>query len=303
MQRTLLTPRLHSETRMRQQTILVSVSLLVVGMIATQIGASMAKGLFPLVGATGATALRLTLAAIILSVLFRPWRYRLDRAQWRAVLLYGGSMGTMNLLFYSALATIPLGIAVAIEFIGPLAVALAGSRKPVDFLWVGLAVLGLLVLLPVGQISGDLDPVGIMLAFGAGACWAAYIVFGQRASTGGGAHTAALGVSLAALIILPLGIASAGAALIQPAILPMALGVALLSSAIPYAIDMLVLPHLPARTYGILMSAEPALAAMSGFVILAEHLSLLQTAGIVAIVLASIGATMTISRNTAPPAD
>ena len=286
---------------MRQQTILVSVSLLVVGMIATQIGASMAKGLFPLVGATGATALRLTLAAIILSVLFRPWRYRLDRAQWRAVLLYGGSMGTMNLLFYSALATIPLGIAVAIEFIGPLAVALAGSRKPVDFLWVGLAVLGLLVLLPIGQISGDLDPVGVMLAFGAGACWAAYIVFGQRASTGGGAHTAALGVSLAALIILPLGIASAGAALIQPAILPMALGVALLSSAIPYAIDMLVLPHLPARTYGILMSAEPALAAMSGFVILAEHLSLLQTAGIVAIVLASIGATMTISRNAAPP--
>lgn len=286
---------------MRQQTILVSVSLLVVGMIATQIGASMAKGLFPLVGATGATALRLTLAAIILSVLFRPWRYRLDRAQWRAVLLYGGSMGTMNLLFYSALATIPLGIAVAIEFIGPLAVALAGSRKPVDFLWVGLAVLGLLVLLPIGQISGDLDPVGIMLAFGAGACWAAYIVFGQRASTGGGAHTAALGVSLAALIILPLGIASAGTALIQPAILPMALGVALLSSAIPYAIDMLVLPHLPARTYGILMSAEPALAAMSGFVILSEHLSLLQTAGIVAIVLASIGATMTISRNAAPP--
>ena len=286
---------------MRQQTILVSVSLLVVGMIATQIGASMAKGLFPLVGATGATALRLTLAAIILSVLFRPWRYRLDRAQWRAVLLYGGSMGTMNLLFYSALATIPLGIAVAIEFIGPLAVALAGSRKPVDFLWVGLAVLGLLVLLPIGQISGDLDPVGVMLAFGAGACWAAYIVFGQRASTGGGAHTAALGVSLAALIILPLGIASAGTALIQPAILPMALGVALLSSAIPYAIDMLVLPHLPARTYGILMSAEPALAAMSGFVILSEHLSLLQTAGIVAIVLASIGATMTISRNAAPP--
>lgn len=286
---------------MRQQTILVSVSLLVVGMIATQIGASMAKGLFPLVGATGATALRLTLAAIVLSLLFRPWRYRLDRAQWRAVLLYGGSMGTMNLLFYSALATIPLGIAVAIEFIGPLAVALAGSRKPVDFLWVGLAVLGLLVLLPIGQISGDLDPVGVMLAFGAGACWAAYIVFGQRASAGGGPHTAALGVSLAALIILPLGIASAGTALIQPNILPMALGVALLSSAIPYAIDMMVLPHLPARTYGILMSAEPALAAMSGFVILAEHLSLLQTAGIVAIVLASIGATMTISRNAAPP--
>ena len=286
---------------MRPQTILVSVSLLVVGMIATQIGASMAKGLFPLVGATGATALRLTLAAIVLSLLFRPWRYRLDRTQWRAILLYGGSMGTMNLLFYSALATIPLGIAVAIEFIGPLAVALAGSRKPVDFLWVGLAVLGLLVLLPIGQVSGDLDPVGVMLAFGAGACWAAYIIFGQRASNGGGPHTAALGVSVAALIVLPLGIASAGTALIHPAILPMALGVALLSSAIPYAIDMMVLPHLPARTYGILMSAEPALAAMSGFVILAEQLSLLQTAGIVAIVLASIGATMTISPNTAPP--
>ncbi len=274
--------------------------LVVLGMIATQTGASFAKMLFPLVGAQGATALRLTLAALVLVLVFRPWRHRLDGRQWRAVLLYGGAMGAMNLLFYAALTSIPLGVAVALEFTGPLAVALAGSRRPLDFFWVLMAVGGLTLLLPLGHFSGDIAIGGVLLALGAGVCWAGYIVFGQRAGTGGGPHTAALGVATAAVIALPFGIAGAGTALIDPSILPLALAVALLSSAIPYALDMVALPHIPARLFGILMSAQPAFAALSGLIILHERLELPQLAGIAAIVVASLGATATISRP-APP--
>ena len=274
--------------------------LVVLGMVATQTGASFAKMLFPMVGAQGATALRLTLAALVLVAVFRPWRHRLDGRQWRAVLLYGGAMGAMNLLFYAALTSIPLGVAVALEFTGPLAVALAGSRRPLDFFWVLMAVGGLALLLPLGHFSGDIAIGGVLLALGAGVCWAGYIVFGQRAGSGGGAHTAALGVATAAVIALPFGIAGAGTALIDPSILPLALAVALLSSAIPYALDMVALPHIPARLFGILMSAQPALAAVSGLIILHERLELPQLAGIAAIVVASLGATATISRP-APP--
>jgi len=221
--------------------------------------------------------------------------------QWRAVLLYGGAMGAMNLLFYAALASIPLGVAVALEFTGPLAVALAGSRRPLDFFWVLMAVGGLTLLLPLGHFSGDIAIGGVLLALGAGVCWAGYIVFGQRAgSGGGGGHTAALGVATAAVIALPFGIAGAGTSLVDPSILPLALGVALLSSAIPYALDMVALPHIPARLFGILMSAQPAFAALSGLLILHERLEWPQLAGIAAIVVASLGATATISRP-APP--
>ncbi len=270
-------------------------------MVFTQTGASFAKGLFPFVGAAGATTLRLTLAATVLLLVFRPWRQKITAQQWRAVLLYGAVMGAMNLFFYAALQTIPLGVAVALEFSGPLAVALAGSRKPLDFGWIMLAVAGLLALLPLRQGSGDIGLAGVGLALAAGACWAGYIIFGQRAGTGGGPHVTALGVSVAAVIALPFGIGTAGPALLDPAILPVALGVALLSSAIPYALDMVALPHMPARLFGILMSGQPALGALSGFVILHEALSPLQLAGIAAVILASLGATLTIARDAPPP--
>lgn len=265
-------------------------------MVFTQIGASFAKGLFPIVGPEGATALRLTLAAIVLVALFRPWRHRLDARQWKAVLAYGGVMGAMNLFYYAALASIPLGVAVALEFTGPLAVALAGARKRLDFLWIVLALAGLAMLLPLGQSDVEIGLPGVLLALAAGACWAGYIIFGQRAGTGGGPHITALGVSLAAMIALPFGIATAGTALLDPTILPVALGVALLSSAIPYALDMVALPHIPARLFGILMSGQPALGALSGFLILSETLDSWQLAGIGAVIIASIGATITIAR-------
>lgn len=270
-------------------------------MVSTQIGASLAKGLFPLVGAAGATTLRLTLAAIVLVALFRPWRHELDARQRRAVLLYGGVIGVMNLLFYAALASIPLGVAVALEFTGPLAVALFGSRKPLDFFWIALAVLGLVALLPLGQGSGEIGIAGVLLALAAGVCWAGYIIFGQRAGTGGGPHITALGLCIGAVIAMPFGIATAGTGLLDPAILPVALGVALLSSAIPYALDMIALPRIPSRLFGILMSGQPALGAVAGFVILHEALTPWQLTGIIAIIGASLGATVTIARSPPPP--
>jgi len=275
--------------------------LVSLGMVFTQTGAALAKGLFPLVGAEGATTLRLTLAALVLIAVFQPWRHKLTPKQVRSVLLYGVAMGAMNLFFYAALARVPLGIAVALEFTGPLAVALAGSRKPLDFLWIGLALLGFLALLPIGHMAGAIDPVGIALALAAGACWAGYIIFGQRAGTGSGPHMAALGVATAAIIALPFGIVTAGTSMLDFFILPTALGVALASSAIPYALDMIALPNIPARIFGILMSGQPALAAIFGFLILGEQLSLWQVAGIVCIVLASIGGTATIARKDPPP--
>ncbi|SFV37203.1 inner membrane transporter RhtA [Devosia crocina] len=281
---------------MRFSSLALPILLVVIGMIFTQTGASFAKLLFPLVGANGATALRLTLAALVLVLVFRPWRHRLERKQWRAVLMYGGVMGAMNLFFYAALEHIPLGIAVALEFTGPLAVALFGARRPLDFAWIALALAGFALLLPWTGVSGDISPLGVFLALCAGACWAGYIIFGQRAGTGGGPHIAALGVATAAVIALPFGLVSAGPLLFDPAILPLGLAVALLSSAIPYALDMVALPHVPARLFGILMSGQPAFAALSGLVVLGEVLSAGQIAGMSAIVLASIGATMTIAR-------
>jgi inner membrane transporter RhtA len=280
----------------------LSVLLVTLGMVFTQTGASFAKMLFPLVGATGATAMRLTLAALVLTLVFRPWRHRLDDRQWRAVLLYGLVMGAMNLFFYAALEHIPLGIAVALEFTGPLAVALFGARKLLDFVWIALALAGFVLLLPWTGFAGDIAPAGVVLALCAGACWAGYIVFGQRAGTGAGPHIAALGVATAALVALPFGIATAGPLLVDPAILPLGLAVALLSSAIPYALDMVALPHIPARLFGILMSGQPALAALSGLLILGERLGAMQVAGMAAIIIASIGATATIARPAASPA-
>ncbi len=286
---------------MRAPSIPLSVGLITLGMLFTQTGASFAKGLFPLVGAAGATTLRLTLAALVLVLLFRPWRQKLDRRQWQAVLLYGATMGAMNLFFYAALASIPLGVAVALEFTGPLAVALAGARKGLDFFWIAMAVLGFAALLPLGGATGSFSIVGVLLALAAGGCWAGYIIFGQRAGTGGGPHITALGVTIAAILALPFGIATSGTTLLDPSILPIALAVALLSSAIPYALDMVALPHIPSRLFGILMSGQPALAALMGLLVLGERLGPWQIAGIVAIITASLGATVTIARDTPPP--
>ncbi|MFT3668979.1 MAG: threonine/homoserine exporter RhtA [Pseudoxanthomonas sp.] len=268
------------------------IALLLVAMVSIQSGAALAKHLFPAVGASGATALRLALATLMLVAVFRPWRMRVERHQWPALLAYGVSLGLMNLMFYKALETVPLGIAIALEFTGPLAVALFGSRHLRDVVWVALAVLGLVLLVPE-QGTQALDPVGVAYALGAGACWALYIVFGQKAGSDHGPQTVALGSCIAAAVAVPFGVVHAGTALLSPALLPIAFGVALLSTALPYSLEMVALTKLPTRTFGMLMSLEPAIGALCGLLFLHERLSVLQWLAIAAIIVASGGAAMT----------
>ncbi|MDZ5601952.1 threonine/homoserine exporter RhtA [Pseudomonas sp. RP23018S] len=285
--------------------ILFPVGLLLIAMLSIQSGASLAKSLFPLIGAQGTTALRLIFASVIMVLLLRPWRVRLDRATLRSVIIYGMALGGMNLLFYMSVRTVPLGIAVALEFTGPLAVALLASRRLVDFIWIALAVTGLLMLIPLGHTDAAIDLTGAAYALGAGVCWALYILYGQKAGAEHGVQTAALGVVIAAVFIAPVGIVHAGSALLNPAIIPVALGVAILSTALPYSLEMIALTRLPARTFGTLMSIEPAIAALSGLIFLSEMLTNTQWLAILAIIVASVGATLTMRREAAVaiPAD
>ncbi len=275
-------------------SILLPISLLLIAMFSIQGGAALAKGLFPIVGAEGTSALRLGLGAIILCLIMRPWRARLTVRSCRSLLAYGAALGCMNLLFYMALKTVPLGIAVALEFTGPLVLALLSSRRLVDFVWIALAVLGLALLLPTDQSVAQLDPLGICLALGAGACWALYIIFGQKAGAEHGAYTAALGTFVAALIVFPIGLAQVGSSLFSLSLLPVAIAVAILSTALPFSLEMAALTRLPARTFSTLMSIEPAVAALSGLLFLHEQLSLTQWLAIGAIIIASVGTAMTV---------
>ena len=258
-------------------------------MVSVQIGASLGKQLFPAVGAEGATALRVAIGAILLAAILRPWRSRPTRGAWSVLAIYGASLGVMNLLFYSALQTIPLGVAVALEFTGPLGVALIASRRLLDFVWIALAVAGLLVLLPLWHQAHPLPPRGVLFALGAGLCWAIYIVAGKKAGSAHGSQAAAIGMIIAAVITFPIGLLHAGGALFTPAIAPTAIGVAVLSSVLPYSLEMYALPRVPVRVFGTLMSVEPAIAALMGMVLLHETLTWRQSLAIGAIMIAALG--------------
>jgi len=273
------------------------VAMLIVAMCSIQSGASIAKSLFPVIGATGTTSIRLILAALLLLIVMRPWRQRLSRRAWKSTLIYGVALGIMNLLFYQALQSVPLGIAVALEFTGPLAVAMLSSRRWLDLVWVALAVLGLSCLLLLGDDrSGPVDPYGAACALGAGVCWALYILFGQKAGAINGAQSATLGVTIAAVVIAPVGLLDVGTAMFAPEVLPYALAVAVLSTALPYTLEMIAMPRLPTQTFGTLMSLEPAIGALSGLLFLGQLLSTLQWLAIGLVIAASIGTTLTIRR-------
>ena len=278
----------------RTSSVWMPVTVILIAMLSIQSGASLAKSLFPLVGAPGVTALRIALGTLILVVIFKPWRLRFKKEQRLPLLLYGLALGAMNYMFYLSIQTIPLGIAVALEFTGPLAVALFSSRRPVDFIWVVLAVLGLWFLLPLGQSVAQIDLTGAALALGAGACWAVYILTGQRAGEEHGPATVALGSLIAAIIFVPLGMAQATESIWQWSILPVGLAVAILSTALPYSLEMIALTRLPTRIFGTLMSMEPALAAISGMVFLGETLTFTQTLALCSIIAASMGSTLTM---------
>lgn len=268
--------------------------LLLIAMTSIQGGAALAKTLFPQVGAPGITALRLGLGTVILCIIFKPWRLRFSRSQTLPLIIYGLALGGMNFLFYLSIRTVPLGVAVALEFTGPLTLALAGSRRPLDFLWIILAIVGLIFLLPIGQNISSIDPVGALLAVGAGALWAVYILAGQRAGSQHGPATVAVGSLIGSLVFVPLGLAFANTGIWTLSLIPVGLAIAILSSALPYSLEMVALTRMPARTFGTLMSLEPAMAAISGMLFLGEMLSLVQWLALLAVITASAGSTLTM---------
>lgn len=272
-------------------SVLLPVAALVAGMVSLQCGATFAKSLFPVAGAAGTSFLRVGFSAMILVGLQRPWRRTLPLREARWIGLYGAALGLMNLLFYLALARLPLGPAVAIEFTGPLAVALLASRRLADFLWIGVAIAGLSLLLPVAS-TDRLDPVGILLALGAAAAWALYILFGQRAGQVDGGQAVSLGMLAAASVVAPFGLAEAGPDLLAPGLLLAGLAVAVMSSALPYSLEMIALRRLDRKSFGVLMSLEPAVATCAGFVLLGERISPVQGLAIGLVIAASVGITV-----------
>ncbi|HEU0024201.1 MAG TPA: EamA family transporter [Thermoleophilaceae bacterium] len=263
--------------------------LVLVAIASVQLGGALGKTLFDDVGPAGAVLLRVVLAAAVLAAAWRPRPRELDRADLWWIAAFGVSLAGMNLAFYAAIDRIPLGVAVTFEFVGPLGVAVAGSRRALDVLWVGLAAGGVLLLSDFG--SSDLDGTGVALALLAGAFWAAYILLsvrvGQRFEGGDGL---ALAMVVAAVLLVPVGVSDGGADLLVPGVLALGLAVAMLSSVIPYSLELEALRRLPAGVFGVLMSLEPAMAALAGYVVLGEELAARELLAVVLVVTASAGA-------------
>ncbi|WP_165063546.1 EamA family transporter [Marisediminicola senii] len=264
-------------------------SLVIVGLLCQDVGASFAVLLFPAVGPFGMVALRLAFSALILLAICRPSLRGYTRGDWLTVTVFGVVLAGMNVMFYEALDRLSLGAAVTIEVLGPLILSVVVSRRAASWLWAVLAFIGVAVLGRGGL--GELDPVGVLFAAGAGALWAGYILMSART----GARFPrldglAIAMCIGAVVTLPLGIASAGSALLVPSVLLLGVAVAALSSAIPYALELLALRRLPASTFAILMSLSPAIAAAAGTVILGQPLTPIGIVAIVLVVIASAGA-------------
>jgi inner membrane transporter RhtA len=263
--------------------------LVLLGIASVQFGAALAKGLFDELGVGGTVFLRVLFAALVLMAIWRPTLRGRGRHDLLLVAVFGLVLAGMNLAFYSSLDRIPLGAAVTFEFVGPLGVAVAGSRRPLDLVWVALAAAGILLLSDLG--AGGLDGLGIALALLAGALWAAYILLsariGQRYD---GADGLALAMVVGAAALVPVGVAEGGGELLVPWILAAGLAVAVLSSALPYALEMEALRRMPTGVFGVLMSLEPGMAALAGYVLLGEGLVAREIVAIMLVVAASAGA-------------
>jgi inner membrane transporter RhtA len=259
---------------------------------SVQLGAAIAKGLFDELGPAGTVFLRVGFAALVLLLLWRPSVKGQASGDYLVATLFGLALAAMNFTLYQALDRIPLGVAVTLEFVGPLGVAVAGSRRVLDLLWVVLAAVGIVLLAPLNVLGGaDLDQVGVALALLAGCLWAAYILLSARTGSifpGGTGLVVALCVGTVAL--LPVGIVGGGAALLDPKLLVVGFVVAMLSSAVPYSLELEALRKLPARVFGVLMSLEPAVAALVGFIILGERLGLRAIAAVTLVTVAALGA-------------
>lgn len=259
-----------------------------------QIGATVARRLFAFLGPSGTVFLRVAFGALILLAIARPRRARFGTEQARAIVLFGLIVAGMNLCFYQAIARIPLGIAVTIEFLGPLGVAIVGSRKPLDFVWAAMAAVGVAML---SFTSGAVTPAGVLFALGAAVGWAAYIVLSQRVGRlVPGPDGLAFALTVGGLALLPFGVAEAGTHLLDLHNLGLGLVVAILSSAIPFSLEFAALRRLSSQVFGILMSLEPAMGAAAGFVLLGQRLSARDVLAIGLVMIASAGATLTAPR-------
>lgn len=267
----------------------------ILAIISVQCGAAIAKGLFQEIGAAATASLRIGLSAIILLVAFRPRISNLNAKQWKYVILYGLSLGAMNMVFYMAIERIPIGLGVTLEFVGPLVLAIFSSKRASDFIWVVLASAGIALIAPWS--SSGLNIIGVLLALLAGGFWAAYIILGGRISKiMKGGEAVAIGMLFATILILPFGIFSGGLSNLNPKLLSLGAALALLSSAIPFTLEINALKQLPARTFSILMSLEPAMASLAAFVFLQEYLSVTECIAVACVVIASIGSAVTSKR-------
>ena len=265
--------------------------------ISVQSGAAIAKTLFPAIGAAGTASLRIGISAIILLAIYRPNLFKITPNQWKIVISYGLSLGAMNLIFYLAIERIPIGLAVTLEFIGPLVVAVIGSKRLIDYLWVLLAAIGIVLIAPWS--NNGIDLLGVLFALLAGAFWAAYIVLGTKVSKiMKGGDAVATGMLFASILIVPFGISENGLNNLTPTFLYLGIALALLSSAIPFTLEMKALAQLPARTFSILMSLEPAAASIFAFIFLQEYLTFNEILAVVFVVIASVGSTITSKRTT-----
>lgn len=267
--------------------------LLLIAMISMQSSGSLAKVLFEQFPILTVSAMRLLLGSLILALIFKIWQLNFKQVKWKAIISYGLALAGMNALFYLSIDRLPLGIAVSFEFIGPLSVALYHARQNFDFVWVGLAILGLALLFPFEQ-SHSLDPIGIALALGAGACWALYIVAGQKPTGISGNHTVCLGMFVGMLCLMPIALfMGMPSAVFEPSNFIYFIALAILASALPFSLEMIALRNLSALSFGTLMSIEPAIAALSGFIFLGEQLLWTQWLALATIISASVGCTYT----------
>ena len=268
------------------------VALVLTGVASVQWGAGISITLFDDLGPAGTSVLRVGLGALVLLAMWRPRPWQHPARNVRLAIVFGLVLGSMNLCFYEALDRVPLGPAVTIEFIGPIGLATLLSRRASDFAWVGLAACGILLLAQPWSAGGGLDPVGLLFVLAAALFWALYILLAQRAGrVFSGGEGLSIAMVFAALVPLVPGVAQAGSKLLQPSLLAAGLGVALLSSVIPYSLETEALRRMPARVFGVLMSLEPAFAALAGFIILGQGLSVTDLAAIALVVAASIGVT------------
>lgn len=280
---------------MKSNFIIPPIPAVLLAIISVQCGAAIAKGLFPEIGAAATASLRIGLSAIILLIAFRPKLSQLNAKQWKYVILYGLSLGAMNMVFYMAIERIPIGLGVTLEFVGPLVLAIFSSKKAIDFIWVILAAVGIALIAP--WTSKGLDLFGVLLALLAGAFWAAYILLGGRISKiMKGGEAVAVGMLFATILILPFGFAGGGFSHLNPKLLALGAALALLSSAIPFTLEITALKQLPPRTFSILMSLEPAMASLAAFVFLQEYLTLVECAAVACVVIASAGSSLTAKK-------